>query len=140
MGNFLKRYFGLISILFLFVFVLSAWKFRSAAPLVGIVFLGFSLGMAVSAVVAKHGEAYREGRLTRLAFARNIFLDLLGVLLAVALAALLGRYLSELVAKQVDGTLLRFVVGMLVGLLVGISVGIFVRRTWGRFIKTSPQS
>ncbi len=140
MGNFLKKHFALISILFLFVFMFSAWKFRSAAPLVGVTFLGFSLGMAISAVVAKHAEAYREGRLTRLAFARNIFLDIFGILLAMALAALLGRYLSELAAKQVDGTLLRFVVGILVGLLVGIGVGILVRKTWGRFIKTSPQS
>ncbi len=139
MGNFLKKHFALISILFLVVFVVCAWKFSSAAPLVGIVFLGVSLGIAIFAVVAKHWSAYREGKLTRFAVARNIGLDVFGILLAMALAALLSRYVSELVASQVDGALLRFVAGILVGLLVGIGVGMLVRKTWGHFVRTSPQ-
>ncbi|MBN2118139.1 MAG: hypothetical protein JW730_16300 [Anaerolineales bacterium] len=138
MGNFLKKHFILITILFLVVFALSAWKFPSAAPLIGMIFLCSSLGIAIFSIVVKHRSAYGEGRLTRFAFLRNVFLDVSGVLLAVVLAALLGRYAADLVAQQIDGAVLRFAAGMLVGVLVGISVGLLVRGAWGRFVKTTP--
>ncbi len=139
MGTFLKKYFLLISILFLVLLALSAWKFPSVAPVIGVIFLCFSLGMAIAAIVVKHRAAYREGKLTRFALARNIFLDVFGILLAMALAALLAQYVGNLIAKQVDGELLRFVVAMLVGLLVGIGVGTLVNRLWGRFSKLSAE-
>lgn len=138
MGNFLKKHFILITILFLIVFALSAWAFPSAAPVIGMIFLGFSLGIAIYSIVVKHRSAYREGKLTRFAFQRNVCLDVSGVLLAVVLAALLGRYVADLVAQQIDGALLRFAAGMLVGVLVGIGVGLLVRQAWGRFVKTTP--
>ncbi len=139
MSNFLKKYFVLITILFLLLLALSAWKFPSAAPVIGILFLVFSLGIAVSSVIAKHRAAYQEGRLTRFTFARNVCLDVFGILLAMVFAALLGRYVAELVAQQIDGALLRFAAGMLVGVVIGIGVGLLVRQLWGRFVKTSPK-
>jgi hypothetical protein len=138
MGAFLKKYFLLISILFVVVLAISAWKFPSVAPVVGIIFLCFSLGIAISSIALKHRTAYREGKLTRFTFARNIFLDVFGILLAMALAALVAQCVSDLVAKQVVDKLLRFVAAVLVGLLVGIGVGLLVRQLWGHFVKTSP--
>lgn len=138
MNNFLKKHFTLITILLIVALAVSAWKLPSIAPVIGIAFLCFTLGIAISSTVAKHRAAYREGKLTRFAFARNVCLDVFGILLAMVLAALLARYVAELVAKQIDGALLRFVIGMLVGILIGVGVGILVRQTWARFVKTSP--
>ncbi len=127
-----------IPFLLLLVLILSMWLLPSATSALGIALIVLSLGIAVSSVIAKHRDAYREGRLTRLAFARKVCLDVFGVLLAMVLAALLGRYVAELVAQQIDGALLRFVIGMLVGVVIGIGVGLLVRQIWGRFVKTSP--
>jgi hypothetical protein len=134
MGAFLKKYFLLISVVFVILLVLCAWKFPSAAPGIGIAFLCFSLGMAISSSVAKHRATYREGKLTRLAFSRNVSLDALGILLTVILAALLAQYVSGLVARQIAGELLRITAAILVGLLVGIGVGLLVNRIWARFV------
>lgn len=72
-GNLSEKYFLLITILFLILLVLCAWKFPAAAPVVGIVFLCFSLGIAISSSVVKHRAAYREGRLNRFTLVRNVF-------------------------------------------------------------------
>jgi hypothetical protein len=140
MGNFLKKYFLLISLLFIVLFVFTAWQFPSVAPALGIVFFCISMGIAISAIIAKHRPDYQAGRLTRSAFVRNIGLDVFGVLLAVVLAALLARYVAELVQKQIDGKLLRLIAGVLVALVIGIGVGMLVRQLWGRLVKTSPRS
>ena len=73
MGTFLKKHFVLISILFLALFMLSAWKFPTAAQAVLIAFVGFSLWAAISSIVVKHQVAYREGKLTRFAFRAQCF-------------------------------------------------------------------
>lgn len=134
MGTFLKKYFLLISILFLILLVLCAWKFPSAAPVVGVVFLCFSLGMAISSSVVKHRTAYQGGQLTRFTFLWNVLLDVFGILLAMIIAALLAQYVSDLFVKQFAGGLLRVAMAILVGLLAGISVGLLVNRVWARLV------
>ena len=130
----------LIPFLLLLVLLLSLWLLPSATPVLGISLIVISLSIAIFSFFKKHRTAYLQGRLTRLGFARNVFLDVFGILLAMTIAALLGKYLAELVAQQIDSALLRLVTGMLVGVVIGIGVGLFVRQLWGRFVKTSPKT
>jgi len=151
MSTLLNKYSTVISILLLLAFLILIWLLPAKGVMLGMIFLLLSFVIAGSTVVAKHGEAHRQGRLTRFACVRNILLDLSGILLAIILAALLSRYIAEIATRQISHTLTRLIAGIVIGLLVGIGVGVFVhrtaslvhrtaslvRQTWGRFVKTA---
>lgn len=128
----------LILLLLVFILLLSAWLMPSITSGLAIALLVLSLGWAIFSVVRQHGTAYREGRLTRLAFVRNTFLDVLGILLATTLALLLARFVMESVTLPISSDSARIFAAILMGLLVGIGVGFLVSRVWGRLVKTSP--
>ena len=81
-----KNYRTLISVALLLVVLFFAWLFPVAGLILGVTFLLFSLIIASLAVIGKHREAYRQGQITRAIFIRNIFVEILGVLIAMALA------------------------------------------------------
>ena len=129
----------LIPFLLILVLILSVWLLPSATPALGIALIVTSLAIAVFSIFMKHRTAYLQGRLTRTAFMRSTFLDVFGILLAMALAVLLGSYIAGMVTRPISNDSTRLMAGITVGLLVGLGVGIFVSWTWGRFIKTSPE-
>jgi hypothetical protein len=128
-----------IPFLLLLVLLLSMWLFPSATFALGIALIVTSLSIAIFAIFRKHGTTYRQGKLTRSEFLRNILLDISGILLAVTLAGLLGRTIAEIVTQPISNDLGRLIAGIFIGLLVGIGVGVFVNRAWGRFVRTSPK-
>lgn len=129
-----------IPFLLLLVLLLSMWLLPSATPALGMTLIVIALAMAFFAILMKHRTAYRQGKITRAAFVRSTFLDVLGILLAVALADLLSRYVVGIVTGPIDHDLARLIAGILVGLLMGMGVGLVVNRAWGRLVKTSPES
>jgi len=129
-----------ILILFLLLIVVSSWKSPSATPALGMALIVISLSIAFYSVFRKHRMAYLEGKLTRAAFVRNTYLDVFGILLAVALAGWLGRYVAGVVVMPIRNDLIRLLAGAVIGLLVGAGVGTLVCRLWGRFIKLSPET
>ncbi len=126
-----------IPFLLILVLLLSIWLLPSATSALGIGLIVLSLSLAFFTIFKKHRTAYLQGKLTRVAFLRNTFLDMFGILLAVILAGLLGRYLVGVATRPVHNDTARLIAGILIGLLVGIGVGLFVNRAWGRLIKTS---
>ncbi len=128
-----------VPFLLLLVLILSIWFLPAITPVLAIAILVFSLGLAIFAILKKHRTAYHQGQITRSIFLRNTFLDVLGVLLAMALAVLLARYIARIAAAPVNNDLTMQTVGILIALLVGTGVGILVNRLWERFVKTSPQ-
>ena len=100
-----------------------------------IIFLLFSLVTGSLAVLEKHRQAYRQGKITRGVFIRNAVLEITGILLAMTLAALLGRPLAALATRGIGNGLIRVIAGMLVGLLAGMGIGFVVKQTWGRLIR-----
>jgi hypothetical protein len=127
-----------IPFLLLLVLILSMWLLPSVTPVLGISLIAISLCIALFSIFRKHRTSYLQGRLTRAAFLRNTFLDIFGILLAMALAVLLSRYIVGLVTRPLNNDTARLTVGILIGLLVGMGVGLFVSRAWGRWVKTSP--
>jgi len=124
----------LFLLLVILVLTLAAWLFPAAAPALAIGLVLISLGFAIFAAVRKHRTAYLLGRITRSAYVRNIFLDVAGMLLAVACAGLLGRYVAQMLAGPTDNALIRMVAGILIGMLVGIAAGLLVNWAWRRLL------
>jgi len=91
--------------------------------------------MSSSAVLEKHREACRQGKITRRVFIRNVLLESTGILLAMLLAGVVGRYMAGIATRQIEDGLIRVIAGILVGILVGMGVGTFARKTWGRVAK-----
>jgi hypothetical protein len=129
-----------IPLLLLLVLLLSMWLLPTATPALGMVLIVVALSMAFVSILMKHRTAYRQGKITRAAFVRSTFLDVLGILLAVVLAALLSRYVVGVVTRSIAHDLARLIAGILAGLLVGMGVGLVVNRAWRRLVKTSPES
>lgn len=126
----------LITFLFVLVLTLSMLLLPSATPVLGIAMIVISLSFAFFSVFRKHRATYLQGRLTRVALARNTFLDMFGILLAVVLAGWLGRYLAEMVTRPIGDDTAKVIIGIIIGLLVGIGAGLLVNRAWGHFVKT----
>jgi len=135
MTTFFRKYSTPILFLLLLALLTLAWLFPSAGLILGIIFLLFSFFIASSAVLEKHRKAYRQGKIRRSIFIRNVILEMTSILLAMFLAGLLGRYMAGIATRQIDNDLTRVIAGIMVGLLVGMGVGTFVRKTWGRFAK-----
>ncbi|MCC6298616.1 MAG: hypothetical protein IT314_04920 [Anaerolineales bacterium] len=126
---------NLIGFLLLAMMIISLWLFPSAAPILAIVFLLFSFAIAVVSIFKKHREIYLQGKITRGMFVRNVSVEILGILLAMALAGLLGRYLAQIAMKQIHDVLIEFIVGITVGLLAGMGVGVLVEAHMGTVSK-----
>ena len=88
-------------ILFLLLIASSLWKFPVATPVLSIDFLLLTVAIAVVSIFRKHKEAYRQGKITRGVFARNVSIEIIGILLAMTLAGILGRYIAQLAAEQI---------------------------------------
>ena len=135
MMAFCKKYSTLILLSFLGALLALAWAFPAERLFLGITFVLFSFFIASLAVLQKHREAYRAGRVRRGVFLRHAALEITGTGLAMALAGWLGRQAAQATAGQIDHALLRVAAGMAVGLLVGIGVGTLARWTWGRLVR-----
>ena len=135
MTAFFKKHSTPILFCILLMLLVLAWQFPGAGLRLGIIFLLFSLVAGSLAVLEKHRQAYHQGKITRGVFIRNAVLEIMGILLAMTLAALLGRPLAALATRGIGNGLIRVIAGLLVGLLAGIGIGFVVKQTWGRLVK-----
>ena len=69
------------------------------------------------------------------AIAKN-FLEALGILFAILLAAFLGNYVARIATRQMDNVLTIYVVGILVGLAIGLLIGVYFKRGWSKLFRT----
>jgi uncharacterized protein YacL len=102
--------------------------------------LFISFAIAIFFVVQKQRKLYREKPTSRIKLARNVLFESLGILLAMVLAGLLGRTIAQIGTAQIINDLTKLIAGIVIALLAGMGVGFLVKRTWGRLIKTSPES
>ena len=99
------------------------------------VFIPFCVANAVVSFFKKHRTSYLQGKITRSVFLRNIFLDILAILLAMVIAGAFGRFISQVATAYIIPTLIRIVVGILLGVLAGACVGLLIKRAWGQLVK-----
>ena len=112
-----------------------AWVFPAWGLVLGIGFLVLCFSIAGLAVLQKHRQAYRAGRVTRAMFIRNAALDLTGTWLAMLAAALVGNAVARVVAQPIGHDLARLLAGVAVALVVGLAVGALAKKTWGRMLR-----
>lgn len=91
--------------------------------------------VTVMLVFFKWMHNYREGKITRVIFVRNIFFEIIGILLAMTLAGLLGKYIAQKATAQIANELAKLIAGIIVGLLAGMSMGILMKRTCDQLLK-----
>jgi len=132
MTAFFKRHSTFVLLLLLVTLLALAWVYPSEGLFLGITFLLFSFLAASLAVLDKHKQAYRQGRITRGAFIRNAVLEITGTWLVMLAAGLLGRSAAGAVTQGIGGELLRVSVGIGIGLLVGMGVGVAGKKTLRR--------
>ncbi len=94
-------------------------------------------GMAIFFILAREIRAYRAYQIDQAGMVRNIFFEVLGLLLAIALAILLVQVVIGLVTPFVGGSLTGFVIVMVVAVLLGLGASWLVNATWGRLIRSS---
>ena len=135
MATFFRKYSTPILFFLLLALLVLAWRFPSDGLILGIIFLLLSFLITSSAVLEKHKEAYRQGKIGRSIFIRNVLLEGTGILLAMLLAGVLGRVMAGMATRQIGDDLIRVIAGIMVGLLAGMGVGTFARKTWGRLTK-----
>jgi hypothetical protein len=140
MTAFFNKHATLVLASFLAALLILSWVIPSERLFFGITFVLFSFLVAGAAVLEKHREAYRQGRVRRGVLCRNILLEITGVGIAMLLAGLLGKYAAGLAAQQVEGGPLRLVAGLVVGLLAGLGVGVLARRTWRRLVRAASET
>lgn len=131
----MKKYIKLLPILIMVVTLLLLWKIPVATPILAIAIVIFSLATAILTVFKKNRKAYLQGKITRGVFARNILVEILGVLLAMTLAGLLGRYLAQLAIAKITNELIKLIASIVIGSLAGMGVGFAMKRTWGQLLK-----
>jgi hypothetical protein len=138
MAAFFRKHSTPILFFLLLTLLVLAWLFPSDGLILGIIFLLLSFFIASLAVIEKHKEAYRQGKIGRGIFIRNVLLEETGILLAMLLAGLLGRVMAGMATRQIGDGLVRVIAGIMVGLLVGMGVGTFARKTLGQLAKVDP--
>lgn len=132
----MKAPFKVTSCLFLLIFAIVVGRFSLIAPILGITFLLCSLAVGIVSIFKKHRQAYLESKTTRSVFARNVSIEILGILLAMVVAGLLGRYLAQITTAQIANEFTKLIAGIFIGLLAGTGIGILTTRTLGRILKT----
>jgi hypothetical protein len=135
MTTLLTKHSTLIILSLLAALLALAWAFPSQGLLLGICFLVLCFSIAGLAVLHRHRQAYRLGRVTRAMFIRNAALDLTGTWLAMLAAALAGNSVAWVVTRPIDHDLARLVAGVAVALVVGLAVGTLAKKTWGRLLR-----
>ena len=121
----------LVTALFAAYFFGAGW----AGVIVAALFC-LTLVWAIFAVLREQRKQYRESRISRTQMIRSVLFQIVGILLAVALASLLGRWVAEFATQQMSNGLIKFIAGMITSLLAGMGVGFLVKQTWSRLAKS----
>jgi len=134
----LKKHWPLISIFFTLVILASLFFWPGTTRLLSLIVMGLGILAIVTFTVRRHVQAHGQGRITRPVMARNIVVDLLGVLITMILVILVagrtGACAGQMAGKA-WGVPAGILSGLLAGLATGFGVGLFVRWMWGKLTK-----
>ena len=118
-----RHYSLMISVLLFLILLICVWLFPSSGLILTMLFLLLGFALAGLPVIEKHRQAYLQGKISRPIYIRNILFDVVGILLALILAALLGRYIAGIATSQISHDLTKLIAGIMIGLLIGLAVG-----------------
>jgi amino acid transporter len=111
---------NLILLILFIALIASLWLYPIATPVLGIVFLLFSLAMAISAIFKKHKQSENP----RAKIAKDVLVLVITLLLIIFLGGLAGMF-----ANQYTSPHFGVIVGFVSAILTSFAVGYAVR--WG---------
>jgi F0F1-type ATP synthase assembly protein I len=115
-----------IAPLFLIILIGSMWQFPSAGPALSIVFLLFTLSMAVSSIFKKHKTSDNP----RSKIAKDVLILVVTLLLIIFLGGLAG-----LIANYYARPRFGIAVGFISAIVVSFLVGYLVNKGAGKIFK-----
>ncbi len=131
----IKKYWPLVSILFLLSIIASSLLWPQAARPLAWTALCLGLGLAIFATVRRDYQPYKQGLIPRRAFVCRLAIDLLGILLTTAAAISAASWAGRAAAQAVwDATALLWVTmlaSLAAGLAAGMGAGGLARFLWG---------
>jgi TRAP-type uncharacterized transport system fused permease subunit len=132
----LEKRWPFISILLLLVLLTALIFSPSSAGTFAIVILFLSLGTAIFFIVRRQIQAYRKNQIDRPTLVRNIYFEVLGLLITVALAVLLAQVIIGVINPLMGNNWLS--IGIIIGLsmLGGLGAAWLVKLTWDRLIRS----
>ena len=84
----LEKHWPMISLVLLIILIVALVFSPASAKTFSSLVLLLGIGMAILFIIRRQVEAYRAGKIDRAAMLRSIFFEVLGLLLAMALAIL----------------------------------------------------
>jgi hypothetical protein len=141
----LEKYWPIISTLLILVLLTCLLLWPGISRPLGLGVLLVSIGMGIIFVAQRHVCAYQKGQLDRPSLARNLVVEIIGIVLTfTAVLFVAGRAAQAvglLAGSAVEshwpglGALAGLLSGMAMGLAVGMGIGLLVQSTWGRLVK-----
>ncbi len=132
MLTFLESHWPYISILLLLVLLTALLFVPFIAGAFSIAMLVLSTGMATVFTMNKQIQAYHKEPVDRAAMFRNIFFEVLGLLITVALAIFLVQVIVGIATPLIGGGWLGIGITIALSLLVGLGAAWLVKVTWRR--------
>ena len=135
MMNYLKKY-STLAIILLPVILLILMR---SSPLLGITFgiiyILFGVIVLSYSIYKRHKKSYLQSKISRSIFFRNNLIEIIGVLLALILAAPIGKYLAMIGTQHINNEILLLLVGLVIGLLAGAVTGALVKGVSNRMVR-----
>ncbi|MCL4527872.1 MAG: hypothetical protein M1282_00470 [Chloroflexi bacterium] len=131
----LEKRWPLISILLLIVLLASLLIWHSIARTASIAMLVLGPGMAIVIIIRRQSQFHRASNIDRTAMLHHIFFEVLGLLLAIALAILLSQVAAGVAVPLLGSGLVSTVILMIAVVLLGLGAAWLVKVTWGRWTK-----
>jgi len=142
MFTFLKKYWPYLSLILIIALLASLFFWPALSSPLGMTVLVLAVGIAIVFTVRRHWNAYKNGELTRAKLARNIAIDVLGILITISLISFLGglagQYVGFLAGNAAEvrwpgvGAVVGIITAILSAFVVGFGVRILMGWTWGR--------
>jgi hypothetical protein len=101
----------------------------------GIIYFLFVVIVISYSLCKTDRESYLQGKISRAIFFRNSLIEIIGIFLALILAALIGKYLAVLGTQQIDHEIVRLIAGLVIGLLAGAVIGALVKGVSNRMVR-----
>ncbi len=128
---------------FLASILASLFFWPSIARLLSLIVMVVGLAAIITFNVQRHIQVHRQGKISREVLARNIVVDVLGILLIMAavilVAGKVGAYAGQ-AAGRAWGVTAGILSSLAAGLAVGFGVSLLVRWVWGKLFKPMAQS
>ena len=126
----LEKYWLFITIPLLLILLAVLIFIPSMSGTISVAVLLISLGTAIVFIVRRQLKSYRSGKINRAGVLRNIFIEVVGLLLTIALAFLIVGRLIE--TMNLSSGLWEIGIAIFLSLLIGLVIGWLVKVTWGK--------